>query len=57
MADDWEREIGQDLLELAVERLPAGTLGFDDASMSVSEHARLSGLLARRASSSSPRAG
>src|SRR5689334_10097263 len=41
----FEREIGQDLLELAVQRLPEGTLGYDDAQMSVKEHARLEGLL------------
>jgi len=43
--DAWEREIGADLLELAVTRLPAGKLGFDHAQMSVKEHARLLGLL------------
>ncbi len=37
----WEREIGQDLLELAARRLPAGRLGFDDAQMPVRQHARL----------------
>ena len=37
----FEREIGQDLLELAVARLPVGRLGFDDAQMAVKEHARL----------------
>jgi len=52
---EWEREIGSDLLELAVQRLPlaggGGTeeagcsLGFDDAQMSVKDHARLAGLL------------
>lgn len=41
----WEREIGQDLLELAVQRLPAGRLGFDDAQMSVRTHAKLAELL------------
>jgi Xaa-Pro aminopeptidase len=41
----FEREIGQDLLELAVQRLPEGRLGFDDAQMSVKEHARLQGML------------
>ncbi|MFL5846989.1 MAG: M24 family metallopeptidase [Solirubrobacteraceae bacterium] len=41
----FEREIGQDLLELAVARLPVGKLGFDDAGMSVREHARLVELL------------
>jgi Xaa-Pro aminopeptidase len=42
---EWEREIGQDMLELAVDRLPTGRLGFDDASMSVKEHARLADML------------
>jgi Xaa-Pro aminopeptidase len=41
----FEREIGPDLLELAVQRLPEGRLGFDDAQMSVKEHARLHELL------------
>lgn len=41
----YEREIGQDLLELAVARLPEGRLGFDDAQMSVKAHARLERLL------------
>jgi Xaa-Pro aminopeptidase len=41
----FEREIGQDLLELVVQRLPEGRLGFDDAQMPVKEHARLQGLL------------
>jgi Xaa-Pro aminopeptidase len=41
----WEREIGPDLLELAAERLPAGRVGFDDALMSVKDHARLAGLV------------
>jgi Xaa-Pro aminopeptidase len=38
---EWEREIGTDLLELAVQRLPAGRIGFDDAQMPVKQHARL----------------
>jgi Xaa-Pro aminopeptidase len=38
---EWERELGTDLLELAVQRLPAGRLGFDDAQMPVKQHARL----------------
>jgi len=41
----FEREIGQDLLELVVERLPVGRMGFDDAQMAVKEHARLTELL------------
>lgn len=41
----YEHEIGQDLFELAVARLPEGRLGFDDAQMSVSDHARLGRLL------------
>jgi Xaa-Pro aminopeptidase len=41
----FEREISRDLLELAAQRLPEGTLGFDDAQMSVKEHARLQELL------------
>jgi Xaa-Pro aminopeptidase len=41
----FAREIGQDLLELAVARLPEGRLGFDDAQMPVREHLRLEGLL------------
>ncbi|MCW2989912.1 MAG: aminopeptidase family protein [Solirubrobacterales bacterium] len=45
VAPAFEREIGQDLLELAVTRLPLGVLGFDDALMSVKEHARLERLL------------
>ena len=45
VAAEWEREIGTDLLELAVQRLPAGRLGFDDAQMSVKQHARLAELI------------
>jgi Xaa-Pro aminopeptidase len=41
----FEREIGQDLLEMAVQRLPEGGLGFDDAQMSVRDHARLESML------------
>lgn len=40
----WEREIAQDLLAATVERLPGDRplrLGFDDAHMSVEDHARL----------------
>jgi Xaa-Pro aminopeptidase len=54
--DVWTREIGRDLLELAVQRLPlpAGDvgaeravwrLGFDDAQMPVKTHERLLGLV------------
>ncbi len=43
--DEWDREIGQDLIELAVQRLPAGRLGFDDAQMPVKQHARLAELV------------
>lgn len=55
VAGGWEREIGPDLLELAVQRLPLPSgdrrqegvcsLGFDDVQMSVKEHARLAGLV------------
>ena len=45
VAEEWEREIGTDLLELAVQRLPAGKLGFDDAQLSVKQHARLTELI------------
>jgi Xaa-Pro aminopeptidase len=41
----YEREIGQDLLEMAVQRVPVGRLGFDDAQLPVREHARLQELL------------
>jgi Xaa-Pro aminopeptidase len=42
----FEREIGQDLLELAVKRLPEGRVGFDHAQMAVKDHARLRELAA-----------
>ena len=45
VAEQWEREIGQDLLEMAAQRLPAGRLGFDDAELPVKQHARLSELV------------
>src|SRR4051795_13134193 len=45
VAPEWDREIGTDLIELAVQRLPAGRLGFDDAQMSVKQHARLTELI------------
>ncbi len=43
----WEREIAQDGFEQLAEGLPAGPwrVGFDDASMSVKDHARLAGLV------------
>jgi Xaa-Pro aminopeptidase len=43
----FEREISRDLLDLAVQRLPQGALGFDDAQMSVKEHGRLEELLGK----------
>ena len=43
--EPWEREIGQDLLELAVARVPEGRLGFDDEEMAVRTHAKLGGML------------
>jgi len=44
LAPAWERQIAQDLLEKLAEGLPERPLrlGFDDAEMSVKEHARLS---------------
>ncbi|MCW3011256.1 MAG: aminopeptidase family protein [Solirubrobacterales bacterium] len=44
---EWSREIAPDLLEQLVARLPdtAFRLGFDDAHLSVKQHARLAGLL------------
>lgn len=44
VADPWSREIGPDLLELVAGKLGAGRVGFDDAHLSVRDHARLSGL-------------
>ncbi|MEJ7787797.1 MAG: Xaa-Pro peptidase family protein [Solirubrobacteraceae bacterium] len=43
----WERAIAQDLLEKLAEGFPSGTfrLGFDDAAVSVKQHARLSELV------------
>jgi Xaa-Pro aminopeptidase len=43
----WQREIATDLLERAAERLPAGLtrLGFDDAHLTVKQHAQLSELV------------
>jgi Xaa-Pro aminopeptidase len=43
----WTREIAQDGFERLVEGLPAGPwrLGFDDATMSVKDHARLAALV------------
>jgi Xaa-Pro aminopeptidase len=45
VGEEWEREIGVDLIELAVQRLPAGRLGFDDVQLSVKQHARLAELI------------
>jgi Xaa-Pro aminopeptidase len=45
VGEEWEREIGTELAELAVQRLPGPALGFDDAEMSVKAHARLAGLV------------
>jgi Xaa-Pro aminopeptidase len=46
---EWEREIATELLKRVVEGLPAGPLklGFDDAHMSVKQHAQLAGLVAQ----------
>jgi Xaa-Pro aminopeptidase len=42
---EWEREIATDLLKRAVEALPGGsTLGFDDAHLTVKQHAQLAKL-------------
>jgi Xaa-Pro aminopeptidase len=43
----WQREIATDLLERAAERLPEGLtrLGFDDAHLTVKQHAQLSELV------------
>jgi Xaa-Pro aminopeptidase len=43
--DAWEREISSDLLKRVAERLPAGRLrlGFDDAHLTVKQHAQLAG--------------
>jgi Xaa-Pro aminopeptidase len=45
----WEREIATDLLKRVADGLPAGSLklGFDDAHMSVKQHAQLAGLVAQ----------
>jgi Xaa-Pro aminopeptidase len=45
--DDWEREIARDLLERAAAGLPQGPLrlGFDDASLTVKQHAQLAELV------------
>ncbi len=45
VADEWEREIGQDLLALLARELPAGRLGFDDAQMPVRDWRRLESLV------------
>jgi Xaa-Pro aminopeptidase len=43
--DEWEREISSDLLKRVAERLPEGRLrlGFDDAHLTVKQHAQLAG--------------
>jgi Xaa-Pro aminopeptidase len=43
IGDDWEREITQELIPRLADRLPrdAARAGFDDATMSVRDHARL----------------
>jgi Xaa-Pro aminopeptidase len=48
LAPEWEREIAADLLKRVVEGLPAGPLklGFDDAHLTVKQHARLAELVA-----------
>jgi len=48
LAPVWERQIAQEPLEHLAEGLPGGTfrLGFDDAAMSVKQHARLAELVA-----------
>jgi len=45
---EWEREIATDLLKRVVDGLPAGPLklGFDDAHLTVKQHAQLERLLA-----------
>ena len=47
LGEAWERQIAQDLLEQLAQGLPEGALrlGFDDAAMSVKQHARLAGLV------------
>jgi Xaa-Pro aminopeptidase len=42
---EWEREISSDLLKRVAERLPEGRqrLGFDDAHLTVKQHAQLAG--------------
>jgi Xaa-Pro aminopeptidase len=47
VGDGWEREITQELIPRVAERLPAGgaRVGFDDATMSVRDHARLAELV------------
>jgi Xaa-Pro aminopeptidase len=50
--DRWEREIDTDLLECAIKGLPAQRplrVGFDDAHITVKQHARLVELLAEHA--------
>ena len=47
---EWEQEIASDLLKRAVEGLPDGPfrLGFDDANLTVRQHAQLADLVAER---------
>jgi Xaa-Pro aminopeptidase len=46
---EWEREIATDLLKRAVEGLPGqSTLGFDDAHLTVKQHAQLAKLAAEQ---------
>ena len=51
LAPDWEREIDTDLLKRAVAGIPADEpykLGFDDAHLTVKQHAQLCKLVAER---------
>jgi Xaa-Pro aminopeptidase len=47
LAPQWEREIATDLLKRVVDGLPAGSLklGFDDANLTVKQHAQLADLV------------
>ncbi len=48
LVGEWEREIATDVLARAAETLPGDRpfrLGFDDAALSVREHARLAGMV------------
>jgi Xaa-Pro aminopeptidase len=44
VGDAYAHEIGQDLLERAADGLTAGRVGFDDAQVTVRQHAKLAGL-------------